>query len=150
MDERVERMVKHFAVEVDATPEQKEKLTTIAKGAARDLVPMAGKIKQARQLAIDLMGAETVDRAAIENLRAGQRVSGRVGDRARQPRAAAAPAAQPGGECAAPRQTTGRRIGASGGWAGRAARERPGPGHRGGDARIEKSGPGGLTVLVVL
>ena len=49
MDERVERMVKHFAVEVDATPEQKEKLTTIAKGAARDLVPTAGKIKQARQ-----------------------------------------------------------------------------------------------------
>ena len=72
MDERVERMVKHFAVEVDATPEQKEKLTTIAKGAARDLVPMAGKIKHARQLAIDLMGAETVDRAAIENLRADQ------------------------------------------------------------------------------
>jgi Spy/CpxP family protein refolding chaperone len=33
---------------------------------------MAGKIKQARQQAIDLMGAETVDRAAIENLRAEQ------------------------------------------------------------------------------
>jgi Spy/CpxP family protein refolding chaperone len=65
-------MVKHFAVEVDATPEQKDKLTTIAKGAARDLAPMTGKLKQARQQAIDLMGAETVDRAALENLRAEQ------------------------------------------------------------------------------
>ena len=72
MDEHVERMVKHFAVEVDATPEQKDKLTTIAKGAARDLAPMTGKLKQARQQAIDLMGAETVDRAALENLRAEQ------------------------------------------------------------------------------
>ena len=72
MDEHVERMVKHFAVEVDATPEQKDKLTAIAKGAARELVPMAGQIKLARQQAIDLMGAETVDRAAIEKLRAEQ------------------------------------------------------------------------------
>ena len=30
MDEHVERMVKHFAVETDATPEQREKLNTIA------------------------------------------------------------------------------------------------------------------------
>ena len=72
MDEHVERMVKHFAVEVDATPEQKDKLTAIAKGAARDLAPTAGKIRNARRQAIDLMGAQTVDRAAIENLRAEQ------------------------------------------------------------------------------
>jgi len=72
MDERVERMVKHFAVEVDATPEQKEKLTAIAQGAVRDLAPMRGKVKSARQQAIELMGAEKVDRAAIESLRAEQ------------------------------------------------------------------------------
>ena len=72
MDERVERMVKHFAVEVDATPEQKEKLSTIAKSAARDLAPLLSKVKSARQQAIELMGAEAVDRAAIENLRAEQ------------------------------------------------------------------------------
>jgi Spy/CpxP family protein refolding chaperone len=72
MDEHVERMVKHLAVEVDATPEQREKLTAIAQGAARDLAPMAGRMKSARQQAFDLMGAEKVDRAAIENLRAEQ------------------------------------------------------------------------------
>jgi periplasmic protein CpxP/Spy len=72
MDEHVERMVKHFAVEVDATPEQKEKLTTIAQGAARDLAPLRDKVKHARQQALDLISSEKVDRAAFENLRAEQ------------------------------------------------------------------------------
>ena len=72
IDERVERMVKHLAVEVDATPEQKDKLTAIAKSAAHDLAPLRGNMKRARQQAIDLMNAEKVDRAAIENLRAEQ------------------------------------------------------------------------------
>ena len=70
MDEHVERMVKHLAVEVDATPEQKDKLTAIAKSAAHDLAPLRGNMKRARQQVIDLMSAEKVDRAAIENLRA--------------------------------------------------------------------------------
>jgi len=72
MDEHVERMVKHLAVEVDATPEQKDKLAVIAKSAARDLAPLRGNMKRARQQAIDLMSAEKVDRAGIENLRAEQ------------------------------------------------------------------------------
>ena len=72
IDERVERMVKHLAVEVDATPEQKDKLTAIAKSAAHDLAPLRGNMKRARQQAIDLMNAEKVDRAAIETLRAEQ------------------------------------------------------------------------------
>lgn len=41
MEERIERFIKHVAVEVDATPEQTEKLTAIAKGAARDGAPQA-------------------------------------------------------------------------------------------------------------
>ena len=72
LDEHVERMVKHFAVEVDATPEQKDKLTAIAKSAAHDLAPLRGSMKRTRQQAIDLMSADKVDRAAIENLRAEQ------------------------------------------------------------------------------
>jgi Spy/CpxP family protein refolding chaperone len=72
MDERVERMVKHLAVEVDATPEQREKLTTIAQSAARDLAPLRGNMKRAHQRAIDLLSAEKVDHAAVENLRAEQ------------------------------------------------------------------------------
>jgi Spy/CpxP family protein refolding chaperone len=72
MDEHVERMVKHLAVEVDATPEQKDKLTAIAKSAAHDLAPLRDKVKRARQQALELMSAEKVDRAAIESLRAEQ------------------------------------------------------------------------------
>lgn len=72
LDEHVERLVKHLAVEVDATPEQKDKLTTIAKSAAHDLAPLRGNMKRAHQQAIDLLSAEKVDHAAIENLRAEQ------------------------------------------------------------------------------
>jgi protein CpxP len=72
MDERVERMVKHFAVEVDATPAQKDKLAVIAKDAARELAPLREKIRAARTQGIALMGAAQVDRAAIEKLRAEQ------------------------------------------------------------------------------
>lgn len=72
MDEHVERMVKHLAVEVDATPSQREKLTGIAQAAARDLAPLRGKVKDARTQALDLMNAEKIDRTAIESLRAEQ------------------------------------------------------------------------------
>jgi periplasmic protein CpxP/Spy len=71
-EEHVERMVKHLAVEVDATPEQREKLTVIAQSAARDLAPLRGKMKDARKQAFDLMNAENIDRAAIESLRVEQ------------------------------------------------------------------------------
>ncbi len=70
MDERVLRMVKHFAVEVDASPEQKDKLTAVARGLARDMAPLRGKMKEARTQGIELMAAPALDRAAIEKLRA--------------------------------------------------------------------------------
>jgi periplasmic protein CpxP/Spy len=71
-NERVARMVKHFAVEADATPEQQEKLTAIAQDMARDLSPLRGRLKDARKHALDLMSDEKVDRAAIESLRVEQ------------------------------------------------------------------------------
>jgi len=72
VDARVERMIKRFAGRVDATPEQRGKLEVIAKGAARDLMPLREKLHSARQDAIALAGAPDVDRAALEKLRAGQ------------------------------------------------------------------------------
>src|SRR5215510_10073468 len=47
MDEHIEHMVKHLAVEVDATPEQQQKLAAIGKEAARDLAPMREQAMQA-------------------------------------------------------------------------------------------------------
>ena len=71
-DEQVERMVRHFAVEVDATAAQKDKLAAIAKEAARELAPMRSKLQAAHKQAIALVGAASVDRAAMERLRAEQ------------------------------------------------------------------------------
>ena len=72
MDERVERMLKHLFVEINATPEQQQKLAPIVKQAARDLQPLHGQMQAARKQAVELMSAEQVDRAAIERLRAEQ------------------------------------------------------------------------------
>ena len=71
-DARIERMVKHFAVEVDATPEQQAKLTQIAKTAAKDLRPLREKVREARRRGMELLSAPAIDRAAIERLRAEQ------------------------------------------------------------------------------
>ena len=69
VNERIERMVKHLAVEVDATPEQQQKLSAIAKGAANDLAPLRGQAMETRKQAMELLSAPNIDRAAIEKLR---------------------------------------------------------------------------------
>ena len=71
-DERVEKMVKHFAVEINATPEQTAKLTNIAKGAFKDVRPLREKSREARKRGMELLAAPTIDRAAVERLRAEQ------------------------------------------------------------------------------
>jgi len=69
-NERIDKMVRHLAVEVDATPEQQEKLSAIAKGAAKDLAPLRGQAMETRKQAMELLSAPSIDRAAIEKLRA--------------------------------------------------------------------------------
>src|SRR2546426_6938723 len=51
MNERVERFVKHIAVEVDATPAQRGKLAVIAKDAAQELAPLREQAREARRQA---------------------------------------------------------------------------------------------------
>ena len=68
-EERIEKMVKHLGVEIDATPEQQEKLAAIAKQAAKDLEPLRGQAMEARKQAMELLSQPTVDRAALEKLR---------------------------------------------------------------------------------
>jgi Spy/CpxP family protein refolding chaperone len=72
LDEHLERMLKHLAVEVDATPAQQQQLAPIVKTAARDLFPMRDRMREARRQAVTLLAQPTVDRAALEALRAGQ------------------------------------------------------------------------------
>jgi Spy/CpxP family protein refolding chaperone len=72
LDEHLDRMLKHLYVEVDATDVQKQQLAPIVKAAARDLLPMRDRMHDARQQAVTLLSQPTVDRAALEALRAGQ------------------------------------------------------------------------------
>ncbi len=72
IDERIDRMTKHMAIELDATPEQQAKVASIAKSAVRDLLPLREKAQAARGRAVTLLTAPTVDRDAIERLRAEQ------------------------------------------------------------------------------
>src|SRR5215510_13622325 len=62
VDQRVERMIKHLAIEVDATPDQQAKLTAIAQGAARDLLPLRDKAQANRKRALELFTAQNIDR----------------------------------------------------------------------------------------
>ena len=69
IDQHIDRMTRHFAVEVDATVEQQARLAVIAKAAAKDLLPLREQAQRARQDGLDLLAAPTVDRAGIERLR---------------------------------------------------------------------------------
>lgn len=72
VDEHLDRMLKHLYVEIDATDAQKQQLAPIVKSAARDLLPVRAKIHDARRQALELLSRDTVDRAALEALRADQ------------------------------------------------------------------------------
>jgi periplasmic protein CpxP/Spy len=72
IEDHADRMVRHLAIEIDATAEQQGKLQTIVKSAIKDLVPMRDKFLAARQQARDLLTQTSIDRGAIEKLRADQ------------------------------------------------------------------------------
>jgi protein CpxP len=72
IDEHIDRATKHLAIELDATEEQRTKIANIAKATVADLRPLREKAMDARPQAISLLTAPTIDRTAIERLRAEQ------------------------------------------------------------------------------
>jgi Spy/CpxP family protein refolding chaperone len=70
--DRADRAVRHVAIELDASAEQQAKLEAIVKSAVTDLVPLRDKVRTTHQKVRELLTATTVDRAAIEKLRAEQ------------------------------------------------------------------------------
>lgn len=70
LERHLERMLKHFYVEIDATEAQKARLEPIVKQAAKDLLPMREQLHAARREAVELLTQERVDPAALEALRA--------------------------------------------------------------------------------
>jgi protein CpxP len=67
-----ERMADRVVSAVDGTPEQKLKLQGIAQAAMTDLAPLREQARTARRDGIALLSAATIDRGAIEALRAKQ------------------------------------------------------------------------------
>jgi Spy/CpxP family protein refolding chaperone len=72
MEKRADRMIRHVAVEIDATNEQQDKLRTIARGAVKDLLPMRTKMKDAREKAQTLLTQPNLSRSDIESFRTEQ------------------------------------------------------------------------------
>jgi protein CpxP len=72
LEQRLDRMLKHLYVEIDATEEQKQRLDPIVKQAVKDLAPLRQNLHQARREAIGLLAQDKVDPNALEALRAKQ------------------------------------------------------------------------------
>ncbi len=70
IEARIERMVKHVAIEIDATQEQQEEITALATAVAKDLKPEHDRMHATGKELHDLLLADTIDRAALEQLRA--------------------------------------------------------------------------------
>jgi Spy/CpxP family protein refolding chaperone len=72
VEDRTDRMVRHVAIEIDASNDQQEKLRAIVRSAVRDLLPIREKSLAARQRAQALLTAPAIDRGAIEQFRVEQ------------------------------------------------------------------------------
>jgi Spy/CpxP family protein refolding chaperone len=69
MNQRIERGVHHMLSKVDATAEQKEKVTTILKATASDVTALRDRhLADARRLG-QILSAQTIDRAGLEAVR---------------------------------------------------------------------------------
>jgi Spy/CpxP family protein refolding chaperone len=65
-------MLERAYEQIDATPEQRQKIEPIVKQAARELRPLRAKVREARREGVKLFSSDTVDRAAIERSRVEQ------------------------------------------------------------------------------
>lgn len=72
MNKRIEAMVAFRLADVDASNEQKARITAIMKGAANDLSSLRGQGRELRRRSMELLTAATIDRAQLEALRVQQ------------------------------------------------------------------------------
>lgn len=70
IETHIERVVKHAAIEIDATQEQQEKIITLVTAVAKDLKPVHDRMRATGKEIHVLLLADTIDRTALETLRA--------------------------------------------------------------------------------
>ena len=80
-EKHIDRMIEHTLP--DGTPEQKTRIRAIAKAAMNDLRPLREQHRAAREQAITVLSQPTIDRAALEKIRAremqlGEQISRRM------------------------------------------------------------------------
>jgi len=68
-EEHLEKKLKHFAIEFDATDEQQAKLKTIITALMKEVQPMKAQLRETREQLHALMIQPKIDRVAIEKLR---------------------------------------------------------------------------------
>lgn len=69
IEAKITRMVKHVAIEIDATTDQQEKITALVTAVAKDLKPLREQMHAAGKEIHDILSADTIDRAALEKIR---------------------------------------------------------------------------------
>ena len=70
IEAQIERIVKHAAIEIDATQEQQENITALVTAVAKDMKPVHDRMRATGKEIHELLLATTIDRAALERLRA--------------------------------------------------------------------------------
>ncbi len=70
IEAQIERMVKHVAIEIDATQAQQENIIALVAAVAKDLKPVHDRMRATGKEIRDLLLADTIDRTALETLRA--------------------------------------------------------------------------------
>jgi Spy/CpxP family protein refolding chaperone len=66
----VDKFLQHVYIEADATDAQKAQIEPLVKQAVADLLPMHDGARNFHQQALALLSQDTIDRAAIESMRA--------------------------------------------------------------------------------
>ncbi|MEM8749101.1 MAG: Spy/CpxP family protein refolding chaperone [Pseudomonadota bacterium] len=69
IEKRVTRVVKHVSIEIEATPEQEAKITSLLTAVAKDMRPVRNEFRAAGMEVRELLMQDSVDRAALEKLR---------------------------------------------------------------------------------
>lgn len=70
IEKGITRVVKHVSIEIDATPEQEAKITALVTEVAKDMQPLRNTFRASGKQMHDLLLAPTIDRAAMEKIRA--------------------------------------------------------------------------------
>jgi Spy/CpxP family protein refolding chaperone len=69
VNSHVDRMLKHFYVEIDATDAQKAQIDPLVKQAVSDLLPLHSQLRAAHGHAVEALAQPTVDRSSLEAAR---------------------------------------------------------------------------------